>query len=45
MLSAETDYRTLIIPDIQKTESNNYMYFMIHCFEENNNKCTGGEAN
>ena len=28
---------TLIIPDITKTESNNC--FIIHCFEENNNKC------
>ena len=27
---------TLIIPDITKTESNNC--FIIHCFEENNNK-------
>ena len=27
---------TLIIPDIAKTESNNY--FIIHCFEENNDK-------
>ena len=28
---------TLIIPDITKTESNNYC-FIIHCFEENNDK-------
>ena len=27
----------LIIPDITKTESNNC--FIIHCFEENNDKC------
>ena len=27
---------TLIIPDITKTESNNY--FIIHCFEENRDK-------
>ena len=27
---------TLIIPDITKSESNNY--FVIHCFEENNDK-------
>ena len=27
---------TLIIPDITETESNNY--FIIHCFEENNDK-------
>ena len=27
---------TLIIPDITKTESNNC--FIIHCFEENNDK-------
>ena len=32
MLSAEA----LIIPDITKTESNNC--FIIHCFEENNDK-------
>ena len=29
--------RRLIIPDITKTESNNC--FIIHCFEENNDKC------
>ena len=29
---------TLIIPDITKTESNNC--FIIHCFEENNDKHT-----
>ena len=29
---------TLIIPDITKTECNNC--FIIHCFEENNDKCT-----
>ena len=29
---------TLIIPDITKTESNNY--FIIQCFEENNDKHT-----
>ena len=29
---------TLIIPDITKTESNNC--FIIHCFEENNDKNT-----
>ena len=28
---------SLIIPDITKTESNNYC-FIIHCFEENNDK-------
>ena len=28
--------KTLIIPDITNTESNNC--FIIHCFEENNNK-------
>ena len=27
----------MIIPDITKTESNNC--FIIHCFEENNDKC------
>ena len=44
MLSAEAEGRlrlitlteTLIIPDITKTESNNC--FIIHCFEENNDK-------
>ena len=38
--SADNTYRdlteTLIIPDITKTESNNC--FIIHCFEENNDK-------
>ena len=37
MLSPEiTLTETLIIPDITKTESNNC--FIIHCFEENNDK-------
>ena len=31
-----TPTETLIIPDITKTESNNC--FIIHCFEENNDK-------
>ena len=31
-----TNTETLIIPDITKTESNNC--FLIHCFEENNDK-------
>ena len=31
-----TNTETLIIPDITKTESNNC--FIIHCFEENNDK-------
>ena len=30
---------TLIIPDVTKTESNNNYCFIIHCFEENNDKC------
>ena len=30
--------KTLIIPDITKTKSNNC--FIIHCFEINNDKCT-----
>ena len=34
---------TLIILDITKTESNNC--FIIHCFEENNDKCIIDEAN
>ena len=34
--SALCSYRSLIIPDITKTESNNC--FIIHCFEENNDK-------
>ena len=34
---------TLIIPDITKTESNNC--FIIHCFEENNDKRIIDEAN
>ena len=37
-LKAEADNtnRNLIIPDITKTESNNF--FIKHCFEENNDK-------
>ena len=35
-LSLITLTKTLIIPDITKTESNNC--FIIHCFEENNDK-------
>ena len=34
---------TLIIPDIAKTESNNC--FIIHCFEENNDKRIIAEIN
>ena len=34
---------TLIIPDITKTKSNNC--FIIHCFKENNDKCTVEVAN
>ena len=30
---------TLIIPDITKTESTCNNCFIIHCFEENNDKC------
>ena len=35
-LRLRTLTKTLIIPDIIKTESNNC--FIIHCFEENNDK-------
>ena len=35
-LRLRTLTKTLIIPDIIKTESNNC--FIIHCFEENSNK-------
>ena len=36
MISGKIKVEALIIPDITKTESNNC--FIIHCFEENNDK-------